>query len=127
MIVVDTSVWIEFLKGNSSIFSELKILLENGNVLAFEPVFGELMQGTKNKRERDIITNYWNYLPKFSTDGSFISAGFHSGKNKWLDKGVGLIDSSILMYARERSCKVWTLDQKLSSILKYDEKYKFSF
>ena len=123
MIVVDTSVWIEFLKGNSSIYPKLKSLLEKNEILAFEPVFGELLQGVKNNRERDIVSNYWFNLPKFTTDGSFFSAGLQSGKNQWFNKGVGLIDCSILLYARERGCQLWTFDKKLSSILHYDERY----
>ena len=123
MIVVDTSVWIEFLKGNSSIYPKLKILLEKNEILAFEPVFGELLQGVKNTRERDIVSNYWFNLPKFTTDGSFVLAGLQSGENRWFNKGVELIDCSILMYARERGCQLWTFDKKLSSILHYDERY----
>lgn len=123
MIVVDTSVWIEFFKRDSSVFPKLKSFLEKGEILAAEPVFGELMQGAKNRRERDIISNYWNHLPRFSMDGIFFKAGLESGKNRWLDKGMGLIDSSILMYAREQNCKVWTFDKKLLSVLEYDEQY----
>ena len=123
MIVVDTSVWIEFLRGNSSIYPNLKLLLEKNEILAFEPVFGELLQGAKNKRERDIISNYWINLPKFTSDGSFFLGGLHSGQGKWLSKGVGLIDCSILMYARERGCQLWPFDKKLKSILHYDEMY----
>ncbi len=123
MIVVDTSVWVEFFKRDSSVFPKLKSLLERGEILATEPVFGELIQGAKNRRERDIISSYWNHLPKFSMNGIFFKAGMESGKNRWLDKGIGLIDSSILMYVREQNCKVWTFDKKLLSVLEYDEQY----
>lgn len=123
MIVVDTSVWVEFFKRDSSVFPKLKSLLERGEILAAEPVFGELIQGAKNRRERDIISSYWNHLPKFSMNGIFFKAGMESGKNRWLDKGIGLIDSSILMYAIEQNCKVWTFDKKLLSVLEYDEQY----
>ena len=66
MIVVDTCIWIEFLKGKEPYFSNLSELLEQGQVLGLELIFAELMQGAKNKREREFISNYWNYLPKFS-------------------------------------------------------------
>ncbi len=124
MIVVDTSVWIEFFKNHKSIFPKLKAHLEQGEIVAAEPVFGELMQGAKNKRERTIIANYWRHLPKFSLDGIFYKAGEISGNKNWLDKGVGLIDSAILVYAKERDCKVWTLDKKLLSILTYKDRFK---
>lgn len=123
MIVVDTSVWIDFYKGRSPVFHQLKSYLEKGEIIAVEPVFGELMQGAKNKREKNIISNYWIHLPKFSMDGMFFKAGEVSGKNKWLDKGVGLIDSSIVIYARERGCKIWSFDKKLLSVLHYQERF----
>lgn len=124
MIVVDTSVWIEFLKKQSPIFSKLRELLEHGNVIAAEPVFGELIQGARNARERNIITDYWNHLPKFSMDGVFFRAGELASRHKWLDRGVGLIDAAILTYARERECKFWTLDRKLLSILAEEDRFR---
>jgi predicted nucleic acid-binding protein len=51
MIILDTSIWIEFLKNNSDYYSKVKDLLENRKVLAIECVFGELLQGAKSKRE----------------------------------------------------------------------------
>ena len=51
MIIVDTSIWIEFFKGNTKVFEELKELLEKGNVLGVEWIFGELLQGARDKRE----------------------------------------------------------------------------
>lgn len=124
MIVVDTSIWIEFFKKHSLIFPQLKVRLDRGEIVAVEPVFGELMQGAKNKRERTIISNYWFHLPKFTMDGIFFKAGEFSGNKRWLDKGVGLIDSAILIYAKERECRVWTLDKKLLSILTYQDRFK---
>ena len=49
MIVVDTSIWIDFLKANEPIFTRMQVLLENGQVIANEYVFAELMQGAKEK------------------------------------------------------------------------------
>ena len=124
MIVVDTCIWIGFLKGSEPVFSELQSLLENGEVLANELVFAELMQGAKNKREREIISGYWEYLPKLQINGLIIRAGQESALNGWLNKGVGLIDSAILVYTRESGSVLWTIDKKLLGLLKVDERYK---
>jgi predicted nucleic acid-binding protein len=46
MILVDTSVWIEFLRqNNESIELALVREMENGNVIALSPIFGELLEG----------------------------------------------------------------------------------
>ena len=123
MIVVDTSIWIDFLKTNEPIFTRMRVLLENCQIIANECVFAELMQGTKEKRERDIIYEYWRNLPKYTNDGILLNAGIESSCNKWFDRGVGLIDCAILMYARETKSQVWSLDKKLLSILTKEEIY----
>ncbi|MDP6625286.1 MAG: pilus assembly protein, partial [Nitrospinota bacterium] len=51
----------------------------------------------------------------------FLKAGIESGKNKWLSKGIGLIDSVIILSARETSSRIWTLDKKLKDILEKEE------
>lgn len=71
MILVDTSVWIEFFRGNEPYYSELKELIESSEVLVHEVVFGELLQGCKNKNEVSFILEYWKNLNTLTSDGSF--------------------------------------------------------
>lgn len=98
-------------------------LLEQGQILGVELVFAELMQGAKNKRERELISDYWNFLPKFSIDSIFFHAAVNSSHEKWFAKGVGLIDCAILMYCRETGSPLWTKDKKLLNICKKDDLY----
>ena len=113
MIIPDTSVWIEFLKGNSKYTSKIIELLEANKILAIECIFAELLQGVRNKRERNIILSYWQHLPKIDESGFFIEAGLFSNSNKLSDKGVGLIDSLIYISALKSDSMLWTLDKKL--------------
>jgi predicted nucleic acid-binding protein len=55
MIVVDTSIWIEFFKKNEPVFSNLKELIETGSILGHEAIFGELLQGCLNVKELSFI------------------------------------------------------------------------
>jgi predicted nucleic acid-binding protein len=123
MIILDTSVWIEYFRGNPPFYKQVSDLLVRNEVLAVSPIFGELLQGAGNTDERAIISEIWNNLPKAPEDELFIRTGTESGRNKWLDKGVGLIDGVILMAARENVSFIWTLDQKLMRLLKPEEKY----
>ncbi|MEK6766152.1 MAG: PIN domain-containing protein [Planctomycetota bacterium] len=124
MIIVDTSVWVEFFKGRQPYFLKLSERLEESQVLAMECIFAELMQGAKNKHEREIINEYWLNLPKYSEQGIFLKAGLESGKNKWFSKGLGLIDSAIIIMARETGSTICTLDKKLRIILRKNESYE---
>ena len=111
MIILDTSVWIEFLRKNEKYFDPISQMLTKMDVLAVEVVFGELLQGVKNRREEDIILEYWKHLPKIDNDTEIIiSAGIYSHKNKLIDKGVGIIDSTIIMHGIKTGSKIWTLD-----------------
>jgi predicted nucleic acid-binding protein len=123
MVIADTSVWVEFLRHREPVFSSFRSLLEERQVLALECIFGELLQGAKTARETRIIKGYWDSLPKADEQGLWLTAGEYSGKHNLITKGVGLIDVFILMAAREHDCQVWTLDKKLSGILKVPEKY----
>ncbi len=123
MIIPDTSIWIEFLKNNPEYFSTVKDLLENRKVLAIECIFGELLQGAKNKREIEIISLYWENLPKAIIENGWIEAGKYSSQNKLTSHGVGLIDSLIIVTAKKVHTRVWSLDKKLNSLLKKEERF----
>ncbi|QQO07639.1 PIN domain-containing protein [Breznakiella homolactica] len=124
MIILDTSVWIEFLKANTAYFNTISSLLEQREILAVECVFGELLQGVKTEKEQGIILKYWEHLPKIDNADIIIEAGKYSRKNKLLDKGVGLIDAVILVHGIRSASKIWTLDKKLQRILPKDLIYK---
>ena len=123
MIIIDTSIWIEFLKNNPVYYSTVKDLLENRKVLAIECIFGELLQGAKSKREIEIISLYWENLPKTMIDNGWIEAGKYSSINKLTSIGVGIIDSFIIVTARKVNAPIWSLDKKLNSLLNKEEKY----
>lgn len=124
MIIVDTSIWIEFFRGNAPYFDQVSAVLEQNDALALSPIFGELLQGAKGNAERSIIMDFWNNLPKAAEEDIFIRAGAESSRSKWTDKGVGLIDGAIIVAARETSSFVWTLDKKLLRLLKREERFR---
>jgi len=114
MILVDTSVWIEFLRQiNVDIDLTLVREMENGNVIALSPVFGELLQGVKSLREERVIIDLWEDLMKVNEDHLFIQAGKLSYEHKLGSKGLGLIDCAIMAAARMNKLEIWSLDKKL--------------
>jgi predicted nucleic acid-binding protein len=123
MIILDTTVWIEFLKNKPEYYSVISDLLERKEILAVECVFGELLQGVKTKYEKEIIMTYWKYLPKNNYEEIIIEAGNYSCEYKLLDKGVGLIDAVILMHGVRSNSKIWTLDTKFLRVIPKNLKY----
>lgn len=117
MILCDTSIWIEFFRGNEPYFETVSTLLEKGNVLGLECIFGEILQGVKGKQERSIVLECWHALPKFQETGLWLEAGEYSTIHVLPARGVGLIDAAIAVATLKSSALLWTLDKKLASLL----------
>ena len=117
MIIIDTSVWIDYLKGSQEITFIFNQLLQKRQVVAISVVFGELLQGVINRREREVVSGFWNNLPKIDETDLFIEAGNLSGKNKLFSKGVGLVDCYILSASIREDLGIWTFDKKLEGVI----------
>ncbi len=114
MILVDTSVWISFLrKDDPDLVDILRKYLNRDEVLGCSAVFGELLQGVRSKREKDVVYALWEALPAAVESQAFLKAGEISNRFNLLNKGVGLIDCYILSVALENQLTLWTLDKKL--------------
>lgn len=116
-IILDTSVWIEYFKGNEEYFEICQQLIEKGEVKTIELIFAELLQGVKNKKETDIIKSYFELIPKVEIGQLCILAGEYSQQEKLLSKGIGLIDACIITATIASGCKLWTLDKKIKAFL----------
>ncbi len=116
MIVVDSSVWIEMLRGNEAISEAMQILIEKKQVIALQTVFAELMQGAKTTQEMNLIMNYWQYLEKVDETNIVFEAGKFSFEHKLVTQGVNLIDAAIMLAALKSKAQLWTLDKKLEKI-----------
>jgi len=112
MILVDTSVWIDFLRNDNHL---LKEFLENGEVLIHPFIIGELSCGHLQKREKflNLIVN----LPVAVESTNLEVLNFINSK-KLFGKGVGYIDLHILLSAILSKSPLWTLDKRLSVISK---------
>jgi predicted nucleic acid-binding protein len=118
-VIFDTSIWIEYFKGNPEYFETCQQLLESGSVYTLEVIFAELMQGAKGKRELDLITLFSQNLPKLDAPDQIFEAGVFSQKNQLITQGIGLIDSMIIFAAIQNRKKIWTLDKKVRAFLAY--------
>ncbi|MCH7396658.1 PIN domain-containing protein [Belliella sp. DSM 107340] len=119
-VVFDTSIWIEFLKGNPKFFDTCQELLEKDRVFGLELIFAELLQGAKGNREIDTILAYASLVPTLDEPYLIIESGLMSQKYNYINDGVGLIDAVILKAAKKNDLQVWTLDKKLRKVSGYD-------
>lgn len=116
MILVDTSVWIEFFKQKEPFKATVQSLLKSQMALSIEPVFAELLYGVRMKKEKDIIQSYWQILPRieFGQD-SMIKAANYASSQRFLQSGIGLMDAIIIQSVIEGKHLLWTLDKRMLS------------
>jgi len=114
MILADTSIWISYLRDlDADLTDVFEAYLKKDDIYTVSAIFGELLQGARNKREIEMLKGFWLNLPKLEEDNLFIRAGINSSKHKLLNRGVGLVDSYIMAACIENDFALWTLDKKL--------------
>jgi predicted nucleic acid-binding protein len=119
-VVFDTSVWIEYLKGNPEFFFHCQKLLESNRVFGLELIFAELLQGAKGNREVETILSLANLIPSLDEPYQIIESGLLSQKENLFNQGVGLIDAVIFHTVAKNDLLLWTLDKKLRKIIEYE-------
>ena len=107
MVLVDTSVWIDFLRVSND---DLAQLLERGHVVTHPIIFGELSCG--NISQRGKLLSYLKNLP-YASEASHAETTSFIDSHKTFGKGVGYMDLMILCSAILSAIPLWTLDKKL--------------
>ena len=108
MVLVDTSVWVDHLRGNEP---RLANLLIHNRVLSHPFVRGELASG--NLRQRDLILSALDNLPQ--TPVTFADeVNFFIESHALSGLGIGLIDVHLLAATQLMgNAKLWTRDKCL--------------
>jgi predicted nucleic acid-binding protein len=111
MILVDTSVWVDFLRRGCE---SLEGLLEKNQVLAHPSVIGELACGhLKNRSE---ILGLLHRLPK-AANASDAEVLLFIEQHKLMGGGIGYIDAHLLASARlSHDAQLWTFDKRLAAL-----------
>jgi predicted nucleic acid-binding protein len=112
MILVDTSVWIDFLRSGNSL---LENLLREGEVATHPIVIGELHVGNISKRGE--FLGLLKNLP-LTTEASHAEVIEFIEANRLYGKGVGYMDVSILCSSILSGTPLWTMDKKLEKLAK---------
>ena len=124
MILIDTSVWIEFFKQKEDFVQEIQAMLKSQKVVTVEPIFSELLYGVRNSRERQIIEAYWKVLPRIEyTANSMIQAALFANSKDYHKLGIGLMDAIIIRSALDGMHLIWTLDDRINRNLTQNQIY----
>ncbi len=125
MVIIDTNIWIEFFKGNEAYVEPVTTLLKNRLGATIEPIFAELLYGVRNSKDKKMILNYWNVIPKIELQPNYmIEAADYANNNKFYGNGIGLMDAIIIKAMNDSNCLLCTLDKKILRFI--DEKKVFN-
>lgn len=125
MILADTTIWVEFFKSNPVFFNKMESLLESKEVITIEPIFAELLYGSRSHKERSMILSYWKVLPHIRfIEGTLIESADFGNKSNYLNVEIGLIDTILIKVTIENKYLIWTLDKKILNNLDKQFLYK---
>ncbi len=120
MVLVDTSIWIDYFRdGKNS--SDLEILIDENLIVTNEIILAELIPYLKIKKQTEVIKllNEVNQTPLDIHWEEIIQLQvkcLKSGEN-----GVGIPDLIIAQNAKQNNCKIYSLDKHfklLNKVLK---------
>jgi len=112
VILVDTSVWINYLRDGNH---RLERLLLDGDVVCHNNIIGELACGNiKNRKE---IISLLQSLPLIK-DVEFQEFLYFIEQNQLSGKGIGFVDIHLLASAKLEQLPLWTEDKRLKTAAK---------
>lgn len=115
-IVVDTSIWIEYFKGNEAAAS---IINDNTGFDLFitGPILTELIQGVKTESEKELFTTLMERFPRITVlEQDWVDAGKTGSKLRKYGVTVPMADLLIYTVSINNSCALFTLDKHFSLI-----------
>jgi len=116
-VIVDTSIWIEYLKNNQEIAPGLEEGLLAGNIFMVGPVVSELLQGAKTKNDYQALSSTIDGVPFINAEfADWLLAGKLSFKMKKKGLTIAITDCVIAAIAINNGATVYTLNQNFQSI-----------
>jgi predicted nucleic acid-binding protein len=110
MILADTSIWIDYLRGQND---RLALYIQQDRLVIHPMILGELSLGSF--KDRQIILKNCASLPLISTVSYEMVMEFIN-QFSLMGKGIGWVDANLLAAVSYDSAKLWTRDKKLNAI-----------
>ena len=113
MVLVDTSVWVDYLRTGDDTLARL---LTQGEVCMHPMIIGELACGHLQNREQ--LIGLWQNLPSV-VEANHDEALFLLNTHQLMGKGIGWVDLHLLATTLlSTNVTLWTRDKRLAQIAK---------
>lgn len=117
-VLVDTSVWVDYLRGDTPhIAAKLDGLIAGAEICVPKIVLAELLQGARSEREIAAVEDFTEAFAIIDQGPeTWVKAGKLSRRLRGRGKTIHLIDCYIAVIAEEHGCAVLTLDEHFREI-----------
>lgn len=117
-ILIDTSAWVEFFKGNRSAANLINDR-DTYSVFIIGPVISELILGMKTEKEKESFAISLDSIPRIQiSDQDWFDAGLAGSLLRSKGITIPLVDLVIYSVARNNHCSICTLDKHFRVINK---------
>ena len=118
MVVVDSDVWIHYLRSpDSPTGSTLQALLDANTVVMVGVVLAEVLQGARTEREYSALLPRLNAVPyEETTKESWAAAGQIAAQLRGAGNTIPLTDVSIAAMAMEGGHELFSLDSHFARV-----------
>ncbi len=116
-VLVDTSVWIDFLKGKDEAVRGLGSLMKNGRIVISGQVLQEVLQGSRNQmafRKLADDMELWKMEPEQPED--FVEAARIFARLRWKGVTIPPSDCLIAAVAIRNNCPLYARDTDFEAI-----------
>jgi len=116
-IIADTSIWIEYFRGNNKIAGLLEEYLLDNNVHINGIIIAELIQGIKNNKDKEAVLGGIDAVPYIEfTYEDWLLAGDLSNELRKKGLTIPLTDIATAAVAINNNMSVFTLDKHFEHI-----------
>ena len=116
-VLVDTSAWIHYFRGNEPFCSKVGQLLDADRICTTGIIIAELLQGAKSKKERHSLRSFPSVFPVIGDGASlWIDAGDLSARLREQGLTIGLADCFIAVVALKNQIPVLTEDRHFAEL-----------
>ena len=113
MVLVDTSIWIRFIANKKPYAAELDALLERGEVVGHDLIFGELLAGDSGGRAALLSAYEMMHQAAPVPHPEVVAFVRH---RKLFGRGAGWIDLHLLASTLVERGLLWTADARLRKL-----------
>lgn len=129
-VLADTSIWVMFLNNSDpKIVNTMKKLIHNDQLCICPPVYQEILQGVRTKREFKKLEKYLQYLNQIKTDPYSAAQGAAKIYFTLRKKGLSIrksYDCLIAWYAIEANVPLYHIDRDFDRIATHFKLKKFT-